>query len=138
MEKPVRVRKILIEYAFEILGESNAKLSRDGLDWMTYRSLIHLQMNALKTFYSPMKAGHGPLRHVLHHTEKSAVYWTGVWGFMDLMFYKELVETLDPDRSRGDRPLNYYEKLLFGVMRRRATIRVPADGEIYEGPELTQ
>ena len=136
VEKPVRLAKPLLEHAIDTLGEDNAKLSSGGLDWMTYRSLIHMQMNARVILKSPMKAGHGPLRHLIQHTDTSILYWTGVWGFMDLMFYKELVEKSDAHRSRGDRPLNYYEKLLFSVMRERATYNVSVDGEVYETPEL--
>lgn len=113
VDKPVGGVSHLKDYALKLHGEPTNQSSSQGIGWVTSDSMIYLQLNERVKVLSPNISAGGPLSHLADQNEGAkTLYWDGVWGYLDLAFLDNLYSV---------RQLNYYEKLLLGVMRARTS-----------------
>jgi hypothetical protein len=116
-DKPVKRAQKIIKRSVDELGEPNKVLS-DGMLWQTPKTLIYSNayLSSVRIGGSKYQISGGILSHLLKPRAPAGHIrrWDGVWAYIDLDFYEAL---------HGERfPLNelsFYEKQLFGVLKRR-------------------
>ena len=115
--KPVRGAQSIIEHCVEQNGEPTQILN-DGMLWFTDRSLYYVNayVSRVQSTPAPYAWSGGILSHLLEpkQTPGTIKLWDGVWAHIDRSFY----EDLHHDRFPLDK-LSFYEKQLFGVLKRQ-------------------
>ncbi len=117
-DQPVKNANKIIDQSVRELGEPTQILN-DGMLWLQDATLVY--SNAYASRVNDAGAQYtfsgGILSHVLEPRETPGVVkrWDGVWAYIDQNFYKELHEVNLPLDE-----LSFYEKLLFGVLKRRS------------------
>ena len=118
-DKPVKGAQKIIKRSVDELGEPTQILN-DGMLWITDDTLIYsnaylsrVEIRAISEY----KIGGGILSNLLQTRETAGHIrrWDGVWAYIDQQFYEELhdIEVRFPLDE-----LSFYEKILFGVLKR--------------------
>ena len=116
-DKPVKGAQKIIKRSVDELGEPTQILN-DGMLWITDDTLIYsnaylsrVEIRAISEY----KIGGGILSNLLQTREPAGHIrrWDGVWAYIDQEFYEEMHEVPVPLDE-----LSFYEKLLFGVLKR--------------------
>ena len=114
--QPVQSAENIIERSVEELGEPTQVLN-DGMLWLDDETLIYSNayVSRVNVASSEYNFSGGILSHILEARGEAGVInrWDGVWAYVDQNFYKELHEVHLPLDE-----LSFYEKLLFGVLKR--------------------
>lgn len=125
-QKPTTHAKKLIQKSIEKLGEHSYELT-DGKMWELPKSIVYVDGYSTHTRArtSTYQRSSGVLELILKERPEDtdmAVRWDGVLTYIDRNFYRELSEIEHPLLD-----LSYYEKRLFGILKRRSTtsIRTP-------------
>lgn len=117
-DQPVKGADKIIERSVTELGEPTQILN-DGMLWLNPETLIYSNayVSRVSGGSSQYKFSGGILSHVLDPRETPGLVkrWDGVWAYIDQNFYKEMHEVDVPLDE-----LSFYEKLLFGVLKRRS------------------
>ena len=118
-DKPVKGADTIVKRSVEELGEPD-KILNDGMIWLDTETLVY--SNAYVSWMDvheilEKEASGGVLTDILGAENKpgSLKRWDGVWAYIDLDFYNEIHE-----RELPLYDLSTYEKLLFGVLKRKA------------------
>ena len=115
-DQPIRGAENIIKRSVEELGEPTQVLN-EGMLWLDDETLIY--SNAYTSRVSRTNAEYnfsgGILSHIMEARGEAGVInrWDGVWAYVDQDFYRELHEVYVPLDE-----LSFYEKLLFGVLKR--------------------
>ena len=114
--QPVQGAENIIKRSVEELGEPTQILN-DGMLWLDNETLVYSNayISRVNVSNSEYKFSGGILSRVLDARGTPGVInrWDGVWAYVDQNFYKELHEVNLPLDE-----LSFYEKLLFGVLKR--------------------
>ncbi len=114
-DKPVRGAKNIVKRSVDELGEPTQILN-DGLLWITDNTLIYANAYLSRVNLGAYRKSGGILSHLSQPKEPGDYgRWDGVWAYIDQDFYEELHEVRFPLDE-----LSFYEKQLFGVLRRRS------------------
>lgn len=117
-DQPVKRADQIIAQSVKELGEPSQILN-DGMVWLDHETLVYSNAYASRTVSrgSEYEFSGGILSRVLEPRETPGVEkrWDGVWAYIDQNFYKEMHEVDVPLDE-----LSFYEKLLFGVLKRRS------------------
>lgn len=117
-DQPVIGADKIIEQSVQELGEPT-KVLDDGMLWLDDETLVY--SNAYVSRVEDRGAEYtfsgGILSDVLEKRETPGVQkrWDGVWAYIDQDFYREMHEVDVPLDE-----MSFYEKLLFGVLKRRS------------------
>ena len=130
-QKPTINAQNLVQKSIEKLGEPSYELT-NGKMWELPKSIVYVDGYSTHTRArtSTYQRASGVLELILKERPedaKIAVRWDGVLTYMDRNFYRELSELEHPLLD-----LSYYEKRLFGILKRRSTtsVRTPTGGTI--------
>ncbi len=125
-QKPTTNALNLVQKSIEKLGEPSYQLT-NGKMWELSKSIVYVDGYSTHTRArtSTYQRSSGVLELILKERPedaKIAVRWDGVLTYIDRNFYRELSEMEHPLLN-----LSYYEKRLFGILKRRSTtsIRTP-------------
>ena len=117
-DQPVKNANKIIDQSVKELGEPTQILN-DGMLWLQDATLIYSNAYASRVTDSSAQYtfSGGILSQVLEPRDTPGVVkrWDGVWAYIDQNFYKEMHEVDLPLDE-----LSFYEKLLFGVLKRRS------------------
>ncbi len=117
-DQPVKGADRIIEQSVKELGEPTQILN-DGMLWLDEETLVYSNAYVSRVSVRPAEYtfSGGILSHVLSPRETPGLVkrWDGVWAYVDQNFYKEMNEVDLPMDE-----LSFYEKLLFGVLKRRS------------------
>lgn len=117
-DQPVKGAQSIIEQSVKELGEPTQILN-DGMLWLDDETLVYSNayVSRMSVRTSEYTFSGGILSHVLSPRETPGLVkrWDGVWAYVDQDFYKEMHEVSVPMAE-----LSFYEKLLFGVLKRRS------------------
>ena len=119
-DQPVQRADKIVALSVEELGEPTQILN-DGMLWLDAKTLIYSNAYASRTTVRSRGSDYtfsgGILSHILEPRETPGVIkrWDGVWAYIDQDFYKEMHEVNFPLDE-----MSYYEKILFGVLKRRS------------------
>lgn len=117
-DQPVKNADKIIEQSVQELGEPTQILN-DGMVWLDDETLVYSNAYASRVIDrgSEYTFSGGILSHIVDPRERPGVEkrWDGVWAYIDQDFYRELHES--ENRFPLD-DLSFYEKLLFGVLKR--------------------
>lgn len=134
-QKPTSNANKFIQMTIDKLGEPSHQLT-DGKMWELPKSIVYVDGYATHTRSrtSTYQRSSGVLELILKERpedEDIPMRWDGVLTYIDRNFYRELSEVEHPLLN-----LSYYEKRLFGILKRRsttsfrtptgATIRIPS------------
>ena len=115
-DQPVQGAENIIKRSVEELGEPTQILN-EGMLWLDHETLVYSNayVSRVNVSNSEYKFSGGILSHILDARGTPGVInrWDGVWAYVDQNFYKELHEVNLPLDE-----LSFYEKLLFGVLKR--------------------
>ena len=130
-QKPTTNAKHLVQKSIEKLGEPSYELT-NGKMWELPKSIVYVDGYSTDTRArtSTYQRASGVLELILKERPEDAeiaVRWDGVLTYIDRNFYRELSEIEHPLLD-----LSYYEKRLFGILKRRSTtsVRAPTGGTI--------
>ncbi len=130
-QKPTTNAKKFIQKITEKLGEPSHELT-DGKMWELPKSIVYVDGYSTHTRArtSTYQRSSGVLELILKERPEEteiAVRWDGVLTHIDRNYYRELSEIEHPLLD-----LSYYEKRLFGILKRRSTtsIRTPTGGTV--------
>lgn len=130
-QKPTTNAKHLVKKSMEKLGEPSYELT-NGKMWELPKSIVYVDGYSTHTRArtSTYQRASGVLELILKERPEDAeiaVRWDGVLTYIDRNFYRELSEIEHPLLD-----LSYYEKRLFGILKRRSTtsVRAPTGGTI--------
>lgn len=114
--QPVQGAENIIKRSVEELGEPTQILN-DGMLWLNDETLIYSNayISRVNVGGSEYNFSGGILSRILDARGEAGIInrWDGVWAYVDQNFYKELHEVNLPLSE-----LSFYEKLLFGVLKR--------------------
>ena len=114
--QPVQGAENIIKRSVEELGEPTQILN-DGMLWLDDETLIfsNVYISRVQVSSAEYNFSGGILSHILEARGEAGVInrWDGVWAYVDQNFYKELHEVRLPLDE-----LSFYEKHLFGVLKR--------------------
>lgn len=133
-QKPTTNAQNLIKTCIEEHGDPDYDLS-DGMMWKLPKSIVYVEgyTSHARARNSVNRQSSGVLEFVLKEQKKDddLIYrWDGALTYIDINFYKQLAEIDYPLLD-----LSYYEKRLFGILKRRATLRVRTQtGDTVEIP----
>ncbi len=117
-DQPVKGADKIIAQSVKELGEPSQILN-DGMVWLDHETLVYSNAYASRVADrgSEYEFSGGILSRVLEPRETPGVEkrWDGVWAYIDQNFYKEMHEVDVPLDE-----LSFYEKFLFGVLKRRS------------------
>ena len=117
-DQPVKRGDKIIEQSVAELGEPTQILN-DGMVWLDDETLVYSNAYASRTTDrgAEYEFSGGILSRVLDPRETPGVEkrWDGVWAYIDQDFYREMHEVAVPLDE-----MSFYEKLLFGVLKRRS------------------
>ena len=117
-DQPVKRSDKIIEQSVAELGEPTQILN-DGMVWLDDETLVYSNAYASRVVDrgSEYTFSGGILSRVLEPRETPGIEkrWDGVWAYIDQDFYKEMHEVNVPLDE-----MSFYEKLLFGVLKRRS------------------
>lgn len=143
-QKPTTNAQNLIQKALKKLGEPSHELT-NGTMWELPKSIVYVDGYSTHTRArtSTYERSSGVLELILNEKPEDAeitIRWDGVLTYIDRNYYRELSEMKLPLLD-----LSYYEKRLFGILRRRSTtsirsptgrtIRIPS--QVLESQEET-
>ena len=115
-DQPVKGADKIIQQSVKELGEPTQILN-DGMLWLSPETLVYSNayVSRVSDGSSRYTFSGGILSQVLDPRETPGVVkrWDGVWAYIDQNFYKEMHEVDLPLDE-----LSFYEKLLFGVLKR--------------------
>ncbi len=122
-QKPSRNAKNFVKNYVEKHGIPNYELT-DGMMWQLPRSIVYLNgySSHARARNSPYEKSSGVLEFILKEEKDDddlIARWDGVLTYIDRNFYNELAEIEFPLME-----LSYYEKRLFGILKRRSSLRV--------------
>ena len=122
-QKPTTNAKKLVQKSIEKLGEPSYELT-NGKMWELPKSIVYVDGYSTHTRAraSTYQRASGVLELILKERPEDAeiaVRWDGVLTYIDRNFYRELSEIEHPLLD-----LSYYEKRLFGILKRRSTTSV--------------
>ncbi len=134
-DKPVKDVKFMFNQSVNQHGNPNEKRP-DGLIWNLERTIVYANAYPSKHFIVGMpewKIGGGIINHLYQKQEEEAGilrYWDCVWAYIDRNLYNDLHD----ERYPLDR-LSFYEKMLFGVVKRNSSGRLGSSStmERYTG-----
>ena len=117
-DQPVKGADKIIAQSVQELGEPSQVLN-DGMIWIDDETLVYSNAYASRVVDrgSEYTFSGGILSRVLDPRETPGVEkrWDGVWAYIDQDFYREMHEVNVPLDE-----MSFYEKLLFGVLKRRS------------------
>ena len=117
-DQPVKRGDKIIEQSVAELGEPTQILN-DGMVWLDDETLVYSNAYASRTTDrgAEYEFSGGILSRVLDPRQTPGVEkrWDGVWAYIDQDFYREMHEVAVPLDE-----MSFYEKLLFGVLKRRS------------------
>ena len=122
-QKPVKNAQNLVKKCIEKYGIPKHELT-DGMMWQLPKTIVYVdgyKSHAIAR-NSTYQRSAGVLELILPkpvEDDDLIARWDGVLTYIDRNFYNELAETEFPLLN-----LSYYEKRLFGILKRRASIRV--------------
>ena len=124
-QKPTTNAQKLVQKRIEKLGEPSYELTNGKL-WELPKSIVYIDGYSTHTRArtSTYQRASGALELILKERPEDAeiaVRWDGVLTYIDRNFYRELSEIEHPLLD-----LSYYEKRLFGILKRRSTTSVRA------------
>lgn len=138
-QKPTTNAQKLIQKALDKLGEPSYELT-NGKMWELPKSIVYVDGYSTHTRArtSTYERSSGVLELILKEKPEDAeitMRWDGVMTYIDRNYYRELSEMELPLMD-----LSYYEKRLFGILRRRSTtsIRSPTGRTITVPSELLE
>ncbi|RKU12244.1 hypothetical protein C6501_11185 [Candidatus Poribacteria bacterium] len=122
-QKPVRNAQNFVKKCIEKHGIPQYELT-DGMMWQLPKTIVYVDGYTSHAIArnSKYQRSAGVLEFILPKPSEDddlIVRWDGVLTYIDRNFYNELAETEFPLLD-----LSYYEKRLFGVLKRRASVRV--------------
>lgn len=122
-QKPTTNAQNLVQKSIEKLGVPSYELT-NGKMWELPKSIVYVDGYSTHTRArtSTYQRTSGVLELILKERPEDAeiaVRWDGVLTYMDRNFYRELSEIEHPLLD-----LSYYEKRLFGILKRRSTTSV--------------
>ena len=116
--QPVQRAHTIVEQSVKEHGEPTQILN-DGMLWLDDETLIYSNayVSRVRDRGSEYTFSGGILSHLLdpRETPGAVKRWDGVWAYIDQDFYREMHEVPFPMDK-----LSFYEKLLFGVLKRRS------------------
>ena len=125
-QKPTTNAQNLVQKSIEKLGQPSYQLT-NGKMWELSKSIVYVDGYSTHTRArtSTYQRSSGVLELILKEKPEDTdkiMRWDGVLTYIDRNFYRELSEMEHPLLD-----LSYYEKRLFGILKRRATtsIRTP-------------
>ena len=117
-DQPVKGADKIIEQSVKELGEPTQILN-DGMVWLDDETLAYSNAYASRTTDrgAEYEFSGGILSRVLEPRGTPGIEkrWDGVWAYIDQDFYREMHEVDVPLDE-----MSFYEKLLFGVLKRRS------------------
>ena len=118
-DQPVQRAGQIVALSVEELGEPTQILN-DGMIWLDAETLIYANAYVSRTTVtggSRYEFSGGILSHLLDPRETPGIVkrWDGVWAYIDQDFYRALHEVDFPLDE-----MSFYEKLLFGVLKRQS------------------
>ncbi len=122
-QKPTTNAKKLVQKCIDKLGEPSYELT-NGKMWELPKSIVYVDGYSTHTRArtSTYQRASGVLELILKERPEDAeiaVRWDGVLTYIDRNYYRELSEIEHPLLD-----LSYYEKRLFGILKRRSTTSV--------------
>lgn len=129
-DKPIKDVEIMFNQSIKKHGKPTEKRI-DGLRWDLERSVIYANAYVSRHDFRGIpqySIGGGIIDHLYSEQEEEAGiirYWDCVWAYID----RSLYDRLHNERFPLDR-LSFYEKLLFGVVKRTSRAAFASDIEI--------
>ena len=122
-QKPTTNAHKLVQKTIDRLGEPSHELT-DGKMWELPKSIVYVDGYATHTRArtSTYQRSSGVLELILKEQPEDTnitMRWDGVLTYIDRNYYRQLSEIEHPLSD-----LSYYEKRLFGILRRPETVRV--------------
>lgn len=123
-QKPVRNAQNLVDKCIEKHGIPQYELT-DGMMWQLPKTIVYVDGYTSHAIArnSIYERSAGVLEFILpkpsEEDDDLITRWDGVLTYIDRNFYNDLAETEFPLLD-----LSYYEKRLFGIFKRRASVRV--------------
>ena len=131
--QPVQGAERIIERSVRELGEPTQILN-DGMLWLGSETLVYSNayISRIRVSDSGYNFSGGILSHILDTRGEVGVInrWDGVWAYVDQNFYKELHEVSLPLAE-----LSFYEKLLFGVLKRNTIYTYVSNSGRFSVPQ---
>ena len=130
-QKPTTNAQNLVQNCIDKLGEPSYELT-DGKMWQLPKSIVYVDGYSTHTRArtSTYQRSSGVLELILKEKPQDTdiiMHWDGVLTYIDRNYYRQLSEIEHPLSD-----LSYYEKRLFGILKRRETmsIRTPTGRRI--------
>lgn len=136
-QKPTTNAQKLVQKTLDKFGEPSYELT-NGKMWELPKSIVYVDgySTQIRARTSTYQLSSGVLELILNEKPEDAevtMRWDGVLTFIDRNYYRQLSEITHPLSD-----LSYYEKRLFGILKRRETtsVRTPTGGRITIPSEL--
>ena len=117
-DRPIKNAKEILDHVAKKLGEPLDLIS-GGMVWADYHTLVYMDayVSHVTQSLSTYQRSQGLLKLLPKKPKEEAgkvLRWNGIWTYVDQNFFRQLHEVDYPTDE-----LTYYEKRLFGVLRRQ-------------------